>query len=299
MPTSPPTKAHRNQRTARRSKLRELGDSELLTLLNRGDRKALETLYERHYRDALRYAQRLSYRTAGQAAEDIVSEAIRRVLSAIDGGRGPVIGFREYLFTAVRSVSMTSTRNTHTEEPADSLLDDITPAADDDLDGLVMMQAFRSLPARWQGALWAAIVTEMKPVELAPTLGLSANGVAALLKRARDALRVAYVRTHLPSPADLACRRTLEYLARSVARPIAPNQQLRMDDHLERCVACRDAAATIGDEIAAWTRWTLRANADMPFSRERPGGTDRTPTPTMTRRRGGPAHALPVRQRAG
>ena len=113
----------RNRRAARRDDLRKSSDAELLTLLSDGNSQALETLYRRHYHDALRFAQRLSSRSDLRTAEDIVSEAIRRVLTALDGGHGPVIGFREYLFTAVRSVSMSPPRSSHHEAPHESLRD--------------------------------------------------------------------------------------------------------------------------------------------------------------------------------
>lgn len=245
-------------RASRRRDLRRSTDSELLTLLGAGDRQALETLYERHYHDALRFAQRLSYRSGHRSAEDIVSEAIRRVLTALDGGNGPIVGFREYLFTAVRSVSMSPPRSEHHEAPSESLLAGEMPAADESLDGLVVREAFDSLPARWRTALWTVTVTGMKPIELAPLLGLSPNAVAALVKRAREALRIAYVRTYLPRPAELACRRTVEHLARSIVVPLAPGHQLALERHLAGCETCRDAAATLREEVATWALPTDR-----------------------------------------
>ncbi|WP_116998206.1 RNA polymerase sigma factor [Desertimonas flava] len=265
-----------NTRAPRRDDLRDSSDGELLRLVGDGDNEALATLYERHYHDALRFAQRLSSGSGLRSAEDIVAEAVRRVLTALDGGSGPVIGFREYLFTAVRSVSMSPPRSFHVEAPHESPAAGEVPAVDEALDGLVVRQAFASLPARWQHALWMVIVTGMKPIELGPVLGLSPNAVAALVKRARDALRIAYVRAYLPRPAALACRRAIDQLARCTVTSLGDGPQRALDAHLTACDDCRRAAATIGEEIATWRRSTGRTRGCTRLPRDASPGERHT-----------------------
>ncbi|NLF05918.1 MAG: sigma-70 family RNA polymerase sigma factor, partial [Actinomycetales bacterium] len=61
----------------------------------------------------------------------------------------------------------------------------------------LVQRAFTSLPERWQAVLWYSEVEAMKPAAIAPLLGVSPNGVSALLVRAREGLRDAYVAAHV------------------------------------------------------------------------------------------------------
>ncbi|KOG86941.1 ECF subfamily RNA polymerase sigma-24 subunit, partial [Streptomyces varsoviensis] len=59
------------------------------------------------------------------------------------------------------------------------------------------VQAFRSLPPRWQTVLWHTTVEEESPSEVAPLLGLTANATAVLAHRAREGLKQAYLQAHV------------------------------------------------------------------------------------------------------
>ena len=107
------------------------------------------------------------------------------------------------------------------------------------------MEAFESLPHRWRQVLWMTKVDELTPTEVAPLIGLSANSVAALAVRAREALRIAFVRAHLPHPTSHGCRVVLDLVARRAVASIAPNKELFVTKHLAGCESCRDATAGV------------------------------------------------------
>lgn len=262
-----------NRASTQHDLLREATDEDLLAQVHVGNDAAFAELYDRHRLDAHRYARRLTHRYLHRnSAEDVVSEAVRKVLAAVRRGGGPTKGFREYLFTAVRSVTFTERLGVSveaSEPPFDSTL----PSADENLDTFVAMSAFDSLPERWQQVLWATEVTELTPTEMAPLVGLRANTIAALAVRAREALRIAYVRAHLPPVQIQPCHDALELIARRAATTLKPAQSNRLTRHLALCEDCRRAEMNIHDEIATWSRATphglvpkaFRPNGQLPL----------------------------------
>lgn len=227
-------------------------DDELLGRVHEGDAAAFAELYERHHHDAYQYARRLSRRYLnGDAAEDVLAEAVRKVLTALRGGSGPTTGFRRYLFTAIRSVTFTERSGPQTDDNEPPATMD-APSADERIDTLVVMSAFSSLPERWRQVLWATEVTDLAPSEVARVLGLRANSVAALAGRAREALRIAYVRAHLPRGKRPQCHDALDLIARRTALLLTPMQATRLGAHLTSCDHCYDAAWNIQQEIVSW-----------------------------------------------
>lgn len=238
-----------------RSDLSHSSDDELLALVHHDSAVALAELYRRHYADALRYARGLLRRyPARECADDVVSEAVRKVLTALRHGHGPTIGFRQYLYTAIRTVVTTRRSTTRDEATLDEAPDDDSPAADDGLDAIVAMSAFQALPERWRRVLWMTKVDAMTPTEIAPLIDMRANSVAALAARARDALRISFVRAHLPHCAERQCSDTLDIIAQRAVVAITAAQDRRASAHLLECDDCREAADRVNREIAAWTR---------------------------------------------
>ncbi|MFX5517661.1 hypothetical protein ABTD52_18110, partial [Acinetobacter baumannii] len=69
--------------------------------------------------------------------------------------------------------------------------------------------AFRSLPTRWQEALWYSEVENLKPRHFAPLLGLAPNAASALVVRARQGFRDAWIAQQLKTADSPDCRETL------------------------------------------------------------------------------------------
>lgn len=177
----------------------EASDAALISRIREGDLTAYGELYERHVAAARALARHL---IEGEAAEDAVQDAFAKILDVLQRGGGPQSGFRPYLLTSVRRTVYDRYRGEKRLQSTDQieLFDQGLPFVDPALEGLersMIVRAFRSLPERWQAVLWHTEVEGAKPAEVAPLLGLTANGVAALSYRAREGLRQAYLQMHL------------------------------------------------------------------------------------------------------
>ena len=111
----------------------------------------------------------------------------------------------------------------------------------------VVARAFHSLPERWQAVLWHTEVEGLSPAEIAPILGLTANGVAALAYRAREGLRQAYLQQHLQDPLDEGCRAVAGKLGSYVRGGLGTRETAQVEAHLEDCGTCRGLVLELGD----------------------------------------------------
>src|SRR3954454_20016057 len=173
-------------------------DTELIESARSGDTSAFAELWRRHYRSGARVARQF---TSSIDADDLVSEAYTRIYQRVLAGGGPTGAFRPYLFTTIRNLA-SSWGAARKDVQVDDIADFEDPATLDDpaavaLDKTLTARAFRSLPDRWQSVLWYTEVEGMDPHEVAPLLGMTANGVAALSYRAREGLRKAWLQAHI------------------------------------------------------------------------------------------------------
>lgn len=168
-----------------------LTDGELVLLTRGGSAEAYAVLFRRHV-PVLRAAARRCVRPAD--VDDVVAEAFATTFDQLRRGRGPTTSVRAYLLTAVRhEAGRRAVRDrrlvlVEDVETWGSRPDDVSARHDHDDIGL----AFRRLPARWQRVLWQLEVEGRRPRDLADELGMTANAVSALGKRARAGLRRAY-----------------------------------------------------------------------------------------------------------
>ncbi len=226
--------------------LQERSDEDLVVATRAGDDAAYAVLWERHVGSARSAARAVSPQAD---PDDLVSEAFTSILSAIRKGGGPQDGFRPYLFATVRNAAASWGRRT-SEVPLDDLderaADSAAEFAELVADRSVLAQAFRELPARWRTLLWYIEVEGMKPREVAPLLGMSANAVSALAYRAREGFKQAWLQAHISDPARPAeCRWACELLVASEKKPVRRGDRRRLDAHLRECQACRIVAADI------------------------------------------------------
>lgn len=229
-------------------------DAELITAVRTGDTGAYGVLYERHVAAARAVARQ--YSNSAADAEDAVSEAFSKVLSAITQGGGPDVAFRAYLFTALRRVALTRVEAGRRAAPTDEMetferaFGEVESTEGPTLAGFergVVSEAYRSLPERWQAVLWYTEVEELSPAEIAPVLGLTANGVAALAYRAREGLRQAYLQQHLAAPVDEACTIVNKKLGAYVRGGLAKRETAMVEMHLDDCGTCRGLVLELGD----------------------------------------------------
>ncbi|WP_233617513.1 sigma-70 family RNA polymerase sigma factor [Actinomadura sp. WAC 06369] len=229
----------------------EAGDAALISRVRAGDTDAYGTLCERHVPAARGLARHLA---DGDTAEDAVQEALARILDLMRRGGGPDSGFRPYLLTAVRRAVYDRYRADRRVDPTDRIddLDRGTPFEDPalrDLERSMVLGAFQSLPERWQTVLWHTEIEGARPAEVAPLLGLTANGAAALAYRAREGLRQAYLQMHLAAlPAERgACREAVGKLGAYVRDGLARRDTRRVRGHLDGCAGCTAVHAELAE----------------------------------------------------
>jgi RNA polymerase sigma factor (sigma-70 family) len=232
--------------------LGDASDMELVEYTRAGNSAAFGELWVRHSN-----AGRAVARSHRFDADDLLSEAFARVFQAISAGGGPTAAFRPYLFTTIRNVSMQWARakSADASEDLDLMAD---PSTEEDaslaaLDKSLTVNAFRSLPTRWQEALWYSEVEQLSSAEIAPLLGMKANAVSALTYRAREGLRQAWIQAHLQRTTDPECAATIERLGSFTRGMLGTRESKRVRDHLAGCTSCTivaDEARQVGSRLA-------------------------------------------------
>jgi RNA polymerase sigma factor (sigma-70 family) len=222
-------------------------DEELIASARSGDQDAFAELWRRHYRSGARVARQF---TSSIDADDLVSEAFTRIYQRVLAGGGPSGGFRPYLYTTIRNLASSWGAKSH-DVQVDDIADYEDPSTIDDpvaiaLDRTLTARAFRALPERWQSVLWYTEVEGMDPHEVAPLLGMSANGVAALSYRAREGLRKAWLQAHVSEPGTSeACKWTMSRLGDNARHGLTEREQEKVQAHLLTCTKC----AIISEEV--------------------------------------------------
>lgn len=206
-------------------------------------------LWTKHYDAALSAARAVS---AEQDPEDVVQEAFARILELVRRGGGPTRAFRPYLFATIRNTANRWDQGLR-EESTEELADIIDPLSTDDAheeaaDIDFAVRAYRSLPARWQEALWYADVEQRTPAEIGALLGVRANTASALLYRAREGLRQAWIRSQLEGTApSAACETTIAELGAHSRHRLGPRSSALVRAHLADCERCAALAQDAED----------------------------------------------------
>lgn len=217
-------------------------DAELIAATRNGDTTAYGQLYERHVHAAQRLARILTHDHA--TADDLVSETFAKMLATLSTGRGPDLAFRAYLLTTLRHTFYDRTRRDKKVEFTDDMTrhdigEDFEDPAVATQERRYAARAFHRLPERWQVVLWHTEVEGETAAQVAPLLGLSANGVSALAYRARERLRQMYLQEHVADSHATACRWTADRLGARVRGGLSPRDVIKIDNHLEECAGCK------------------------------------------------------------
>lgn len=216
-------------------------DAQLLHAVRGGNATAYRLLRERHAAAARALAGQ--FVRDEEEIEDVVAEAFTRVLDEVGRGGGPESAFRTYLLGVVRRTVHDRTRVT----PAPP---DPAPPADPvsaRLEGSLIAQAYLSLPERWRAVLWHTEVENARSADVAPLLGLSANGVAALAYRAREGLRQAYLQTYLTGAPPAECKTVLGKLGAYVRGGLTRRESRAVDEHVRDCPNCNTVLRELTD----------------------------------------------------
>ncbi|HZU93908.1 MAG TPA: sigma-70 family RNA polymerase sigma factor, partial [Microbacterium sp.] len=217
-------------------------DNALLLRSRSGDRNAFSELWRRHSPVAVAYARSLG--ASPPDPEDVVSEAFLSILRQLRSGKGPQRSFRPYLLTTVKNTWMSHARRAPVTTPIDDAEHPPSLIGSIDVEAMVnsaaVVEAFGSLPERWQHALWLSEVEQLAPREIAEVLQMRPNSAAALTYRARDALRKAWIRAHLrTAPTGSEHARVIELLGAYAHDDLAPRSERFVTTHLDECETCR------------------------------------------------------------
>ncbi|MFE9766593.1 sigma-70 family RNA polymerase sigma factor [Streptomyces sp. NPDC005808] len=244
-------------------------DADLIARMRAGDDTAYEGLYRRHAEAVRRYARTCCRDT--HTADDLTAEVFARMLQAVRGGSGPEHAVRAYLLTTVRRVAANWTKTAKREQLVEDFAVFAAQAArgsegsdNDTLDlgadvramheaeQSMAMQAFRSLPERWQAVLWHTEVEDESPSDVATLFGLDANGTRVLASRAREGLKQAYLQAHVSTTLtmDEECARYADRLGAYARGGLRTRAERGLRKHLEECAKCRLAAGQI-KEVAS------------------------------------------------
>lgn len=223
-------------------------DADLIAAARSGDASAYGMLYERHAAAARRLARQIVKTPAD--VDDVVAETFARVLYAIRSGNGPAEAFRPYMLTAVRRVAIDLVNGQRRQIPTDDAdLPDPGGPFDDpmvaDFERSLITRAFWSLPERWRAVLWHTEIEGARPADVAALLGLSANAVSVLRRRAREGLKQAYLQLHLADRADADCTLIASKLGRYVRGGLSRRQRRDVEEHLADCADCAAACADL------------------------------------------------------
>ncbi len=280
-PSRPPASGPSASRGAVRSTCDVHGgdDARLIQAVRRGDIAAYGDLYARHVVSARNLARQLS-RTATEA-DDLVSEAFIRVLQILRAGGGPDSAFRAYLLAALRHMAYDRTRKERRVELSDDIAEAVDPTLvsvpfDDTVmtssERVLARRAFVGLPDRWRKVLWLTEVEGRTPAEVAPSLGLTPNGLSALAYRAREALRQGYLQAHLAAAQTKQCGPTIEVLGSWTRDGLTKRQTEEVETHLDVCASCRALSAELAEINSSF-----RSGAKAPAKRSKGSKSVRQP----------------------
>ena len=225
-------------------------DAELIAAVRAGDTAAYELLYRRHVEAARRMTRTLAHDPAD--VEDLVAEAFAKLLAMLEEGGGPESAFRPYLLTTIRRLFYDRTRKARRESVTDDpeAHDPGVPFVDTAVQGMeyaFVARAFARLPEHWQAVLWHTEVEGEQPADVAPMMGLTPNGVAAMAYRARERLRQHYLQEHIAADPAEECRWSIERLGAHVRGGLSRRDSRRLESHLDGCRRCHLLFVELGE----------------------------------------------------
>jgi RNA polymerase sigma factor (sigma-70 family) len=219
-------------------------EAALLLAARGGETQAADVLWIQIRPAALAVARKITGNS--HDAEDLASEAMIRVFTAIGEGHGPSEAPLAYVCATMRNLHISGLRRqTRTGFPVE--LNDVralelVATEPDSLESEIVTSAFKSLPTRWRYVLWAQLVEGRNGSEIADDLGVKPAAVHALKSRALEGLRQGYLTEH----AKLGELEECESVHRDLAALVRGRTRRRTDTaqlwrHLRGCEHCAES----------------------------------------------------------
>ncbi len=191
---------------------------------------------------ARRYVSDLGY------CEDIVAESYLSIVERVRKGKGPALDKLEaYAKVCVRNEAFRQGKAASHELPtefvdtlADSLLETVEDSElSETWDEAAAARAFHKLSERSQKVLWSSLVEDKRLAEIAGHLGINERAVASAAFRARENLRLHYL-VEASNASHKCGEMRVDFLANYVQGQSSQRREKKIEDHLGRCLACRE-----------------------------------------------------------
>ncbi len=170
-----------------------MDDEELAEQLQRGDRRALAPLVERHYDALIGYAYRLTYGDRA-LAEDLVQETFLRVLRGISSYQFPR-PFKPWLYAIATNLARNHYASADQRRTSSDEVDDLPDAEEPDTFIIAhdeqqrVIAALRSLPDHHREVIILAYYQSLTLAEIADTLHIPLGTVKSRLSNGIARLR--------------------------------------------------------------------------------------------------------------
>lgn len=211
-------------------------ESDLLFRVRSGDMDAFSELVERNEGSALAVAKGF---VDAVTAQDVVSDAVERLLVLLKSGEGPTYCLRPYFLQMVRNRAIDYQRRAK-EVPVEKIEPDVIDV-EEEVDAENVRTAFEALPERWQAALWLGVVERRSHSEIGRELDVAEGAASQLLHRAREGLRQSYLNVNVGDGS--ACPELNGMVGRYLRGRASRRDVHRVHVHLEKCPTCRAAVA--------------------------------------------------------
>ena len=226
-------------------KLAQQSDVALVELARHGSERAFAELWKRH-EPAVIIATR-SF--TGFDPDDVAQETFLRILKQIQAGGGPETAFRAYAIMTARNVATNMARTRSSSEVTgvdDEIFEQATEPVENTesrlIDDIFTRQVFLSLPIRWQEVLWYREVEDLPVQQFSTYLGMSPNATSALLRRAKEGFKQAWIAASLEPVEGLPgeCEWVVGQLPQLLRGKTTPGTQRKMKRHFQACERCAD-----------------------------------------------------------
>jgi RNA polymerase sigma factor (sigma-70 family) len=223
-------------------------------------------LYDRHAQHVYNYSLRLT--GSPEDAADATQEAFLNILRRLQEDDTPVLDFSSYLFAAARNESYALMRRRSRVQVSDTPPEDRMRTADvatqpepavlrrDEQEAV--RAANGTLPPRYREVLALRELGDRSYDEIGRIMGISENGAAQLIWRARSKMREAMTAGAVASvvATSTECERAQMLLGRiQDGEHVDELDRAWLDEHLDECGSCRSAKGmllAVGTFYAAW-----------------------------------------------
>jgi len=223
-------------------------------------------LYDRHAQHVYNYSLRLT--GSPEDAADATQEAFLNVLRRLQDDDTPVLDFSSYLFAAARNESYALMRRRSRVQASDTPPEDRMRTADvatqpepavlrrDEQEAV--RAANGTLPPRYREVLALRELGDRSYSDIGRIMGISENGAAQLIWRARSKMREAMTAGAVASvvATSAECERAQMLLGRiQDGEHVDELDRVWLDEHLDECGSCRSAKGmllAVGTFYAAW-----------------------------------------------